>query len=103
MYLVALLICGAALMLFGSSGFDSDTKVDGALTLEEQTERICSAIDGVGDCTVMITYGEDEEVYAVAVLCDGAESLKVKSAVTELASSLFGIGVNRISVLKKSK
>lgn len=89
-------------MLVGNSGVGkTGASVDA--TLEERTEQLCSAVEGVGECDVMITYGEGGEVYAVAVLCDGAERASVRRSITELASSLFGIGTNRISVLKKSK
>ena len=70
---------------------------------EAQLSELCSSIDGVGRCRVALTFGEGEEVYAVAVLCDGAENAKVRSKVCELISSLYGIGYNRISVLKISE
>lgn len=72
--------------------------------LEARLADMCSEIDGVGECRVMITYSEDgESVYAVAVLCDGGDSVAVRERITELMVSLFGIGSNRISVLKIKK
>ena len=48
----------------------------------------------------MITYSGDGEVYAVAVLCDGAESALVRERLTSLVCSLFGVGANRVEILK---
>ena len=65
---------------------------------------MCSMTEGVGECRVMITYSADgKSVYGVAVLCEGAESPEVRANVTELLASLFGIGANRISILKIDK
>lgn len=94
-------ICGAALLLIGApktQAGDSSSQ-----TLEDRVASLCSSVAGVGECEVMITYSDGDEVYAVAVLCDGAESVSVRREITALASSLFGIGTNRISVLKLSK
>ncbi len=63
---------------------------------------LCSKIDGVGRCSVMINYDEGGSVSAVAVVCDGAESLSVREGLYKLISSLYGVGYNRISVLKFS-
>ena len=47
----------------------------------------------------MINEGESGEVYAVAVLCDGADSVKVRERIVDFMRSLYGIGANRVSVL----
>ena len=96
-----ILVFGAVLLMLGGS-LTGDGERD-SYTLEERTAELCSLVDGVGECQVMITYGEDDSVYAVAVLCDGAEVLSVRQEITELATSLFGIGANRVTVLKISK
>ena len=46
----------------------------------------------------MITY-RGEEVYAVAVVCEGADSTAVRSDITELLTSIYGIGANRVEIL----
>ena len=95
-----ILVLGAVLLMLGGtlSGGDGTD-----FSLEERTAELCSLIDGVGECRVMITYGEDESVYAVAVLCAGAEAVSVRREITDLTTSLFGIGANRVTVLKISK
>ena len=65
--------------------------------------ELCSAVFGVGRCRVMTTCDSDGEIVAVAVLCDGAESAEVRTRLSKLISSLYGIGYNRISILKISE
>lgn len=95
---------GVILIILGGV-FSSDGEENlGEAGLEEQIAEICSATEGVGECRVMITYSEGkDEVYAVAVLCEGAESTATRAKIVELVGSLFGIGANRITVLKISK
>ena len=96
-----ILVLGAVLLMLGGNlkgGEESES-----FTLEERTAELCSLVNGVGECRVMITYGDDESVYAVAVLCDGAEAVSVQREITELTTSLFGIGANRVTILKISK
>ena len=47
----------------------------------------------------MVTY-KNGEVYAVAVICRGADNPKVRERLTELITSMYGIGANRISIQK---
>lgn len=71
---------------------------------EEMAEELCSMIDGVGECRVLMTYREGgEEVYAVAVLCEGAESVYVRERLTSLFTSLYGIGSNRVEIQRLNK
>ncbi len=98
---VIILFAVLGILLLGTRSTNESEGV--GVTLEEETASLCSAVAGVGECRVMITYTEDERVYAVAVLCEGAESDEVRVKLVSLASSLFGIGANRVSVLKLSK
>jgi hypothetical protein len=53
----------------------------------------------------MVYYGSDqkgeETVESVIVICDGADSSQVRLTLTEMLSSFFGIGANRIRIEKK--
>ena len=69
---------------------------------ESRVAELCCGVRGVGRCTVMLNIKEGE-VISAAVLCEGADSPSVESQVKELISSLYGIGYNRISVLKISE
>ena len=92
-------VLGAALIFFSSRSEAQSPKDAQPYGLDE----ICSSVDGVGRCQTVINYGEEGEVYAVAILCEGAESVRVRSELYSLISRLYGIGYNRISVLKISK
>ena len=96
--IAALLVIGALLLILGSLGGEVSEAADE--TDEERLEAVCSSIDGVGRCRVMVSYGESGEVYAVAVLCDGADAVRVRESIVDLFSSLYGIGANRISILR---
>ena len=73
---------------------------------EERIAAACSDIDGVGDCRVYLYYSQDEkkdsfnEVQSVIVVCEGADSIAVKLRLTEMLSSFFGIGANRVRIEK---
>ena len=96
LFLALLLILGVLLMLAPVN--DVKNEVDE----ETRVSELCSGIYGVGRCSVMLNIKEGEVVSA-AVLCDGADSSLVESDIKELISSLYGIGYNRISVLKLSE
>ena len=76
---------------------------------EERIAELCSSVDGVGECLVMVTFVTDEsgemtgKVFSVAVICEGADSITVRARITELITSLYGIGANRVSVTKLAK
>lgn len=82
--------------------------------LEGRLEKLCSQVDGVGKCTVMVTFSRGEEntykgnqltesrppeVLGVTVVCDGGDSTAVRARLTQMLSALFDIGSNRIAIL----
>ena len=87
-------ILALSLLLIGGTGQKAEAPKD----LEERTAELCSQVLGVGECRVMITY-RDDEVFAVAVLCDGADNIEVKNNLKSLISSLYGIGAHRVEIL----
>ncbi len=97
---VILLIVGILLIAAGELEKTDKSASDSE---ERRLSELCCATEGVGDCRVMITYTEGGEVFAVAVLCDGAGSSEVERDIKELVGSLYGIGANRITVLKLEK
>lgn len=99
--ILLLLFLGVLLILLSGVFISDEAAVD--VGPEAELSELCSSLSGVGRCRVALTYGEGEEVCAVAVLCDGAENAKVRSELCKLISSLYGIGYNRISVLKISE
>lgn len=74
--------------------------------LEERIAAACSTVDGVGECLVYIYLSPDDSrdkadrVESVIVVCEGADSVDVRLRLTEMLSSFFGIGTNRIRIEK---
>lgn len=65
--------------------------------------ELCSYVEGVGRCYAEVSYDSRGEIKAVAVMCQGADNTHVRSELYRLISSFYGIGYNRISVLKISE
>ena len=101
MKVILVALCGALLIMLGSIPKEVTETPDAGL--EARVAEMCSMTEGVGGAKVMITYSEEGDVYAVAVLCDGADSLAVRDRITRLVCSLFGIGAHRVSILKISE
>ena len=99
---IAVLICGVLLMLIGSASIFRDGEQKSEKGEEEVLSQMCSSLSGVGECRVMMSY-EGDDICAVAVACEGGDIVEVRSRVCELISSLYGIGYNRITVLKLSE
>ena len=83
--------------------------------LESELENICSSVEGVGKCRVIVTFERGAEntykgsalveskpprVMGVSIVCKGADSSAVRAKLIEMMTSLFDIGSNRVSVLK---
>ena len=95
--LLPLLLLGVALIFF-SRGIETKEA-----SLSDELISLCSEIEGVGECRAMLTTDDDGNVVSAAILCEGADSVKVRAELTEMVAELFGIGNNRITVLKLSK
>ena len=101
-WLVSLMILGLILILIGNE--QTGEKIAVTQTEEMRVGEMCAMMDGVGECRVMMTYRPDSnEVYAVLVLCDGAESVMVRERITSLFTSLYGIGSHRVEIEKLIK
>ncbi len=95
-----ILAVGFLLIILGSLNVGAPKSVGE----EDRIAEICAVTEGVGECRVMVTYSSDgDSVYAVAVLCEGAESAEVRGRITEMICSLYGIGAHRVSVMKLSQ
>lgn len=89
---------GVVILLISSAAFNPHEDNEA-----EEIEKICSTVEGVGKCSVMLAYAPDgETVVAVAVICDGGDSITVRHRLTELLSSFYGIGYHRISIEKSA-
>ena len=96
---LVILVMGLLLIVIGGLNFESNEST--ARSDEEKIAELCSLSEGVGECRVMVTYTADgNSVYAVTVLCGGANSTEVRGRVTEMICSLYGIGAHRVTVMK---
>lgn len=97
--LVGIIVLGVLLLMLTGRG----NNINNA-TRDEQSRaaEMCAMMEGVGECRVMMTYS-DNEVFAVLVLCEGAESVYVREKIISAFSSLYGIGANRIEIQKLTK
>ena len=98
-FIVVILVLLFALLFFGEGGNGENPASDNA---EARLEELCSGIEDVGQCRVMVTY-KNGEVFAVAVICEGAEDPVVKQRICDLISSIYGIGYNRVTVQPMAK
>ena len=89
-------VVALALLLIPSGNKKTDEPVE-QLDDAARLEELCSQIEGVGECRVMVTY-KSGEVYAVAVVCRGADSPKVRERIVDMITSMYGIGANRVTV-----
>lgn len=96
--LIILAVIGAVLLFIGTAA--PGDKGEAAPDEEAELAELCSSIDGVGRCRTMISRDASGDVVAVVVLCEGAESIGARSGITEMISSIYGIGYHRITVLK---
>ena len=104
---LAIALVGVILLIFSSGASDSGDTED---ELTRQVREFCEDIEGVGECRVMISYensgsgyfptDKDKRVAAVAVACRGAERKDVQKTLKDMLSSFFGIGTNKVSVLR---
>ena len=101
---------GVIFIFMGIKGVDVGKSEANTESLEDQLSDICASIDGVGACRVLIYYVEEgsryssnKRVASVVVVCDGADSIEIRKELTEMLSSFFGIGTNRIRIEKMTK
>lgn len=113
---VLLLILGAGL----TKGKPAEAEIDPTeaylSSLTASLTSLCSEIEGVGTATVVITLAEGERkeysgskllstemprVEGVAVVCAGGGDPNVRAELTELLTSLLGIGSHRVHISRR--
>ena len=110
-----LLVCVSGFKGEGEPDVPEQTLDEYKHALEAELEDVCSLVEGVGRCRVSISFEKGAEnsykgslltesrppkVLGVSVVCQGAGSDAVRAALTEMISALYGIGTNRVAVLK---
>ena len=117
--IVGLIVFGLLLSLTFGSGTEKEEGEESLkeykIRMESELEKLCSSIDGVGKCSVTLSFSKGAEstyksgkltetkppeILGVAIACKGANSAKVRQALCELFTSLFDIPANRVAILK---
>lgn len=102
--IVLILAVGLLLIIIGSGSGGDGEAVD--MRIEERLAAVCSDVEGVGECYVLLYYSptatrnDEQTVESVIVVCEGAGSVDVRLKLTEMISTFFGIGTNRVRVEK---
>ena len=83
--------------------------------LENEIASLCSAVDGVGKCKVIISFERGEqtvyrgssvievkppEIKGVIIACRGADNDTVRLQLIDMMTALFDIGSNRVAISK---
>ena len=105
--LLAAAICIAILVYLGVSNKDGTeipvyTPQSQSQSEEARLEDLLESITGVGDCTVMVTYGEDGGVEGVVVSAEGAGDMNVKLKIIDVICTLMNVDGGKIKVYKKN-
>ena len=102
--IAVVLALGLILIFIGGISKEESTVTE--LGVEDRLAEVFAGVEGVGECSVLVYYtpaerGADEgKVESVIVICEGADSVDVRLRLTEMLSSFFGIGSNRIRIEK---
>ena len=103
MLFVGVLLLAVLLIFYDGKETERDETTD-----EERLVTLISSVEGAGECRVTVVYRESQtqndtrEVFAVAVVCEGGDNVNVRARITELVTTLYGVGANRVSVMKLS-
>lgn len=102
-----ILIMAVVFILMGTRS--NEEKISTDASLEDRVAELCKSIDGVGKCKVLIYYKEQSSKYdtqkveSIVVVCEGGDSVEIRRCLTEMLSSFFGIGTNRVRIEKMKK
>ena len=121
LFLIALLAVGVLMIAVGlargeeEANAEGDSLSDYKARLEEELEELCSSVEGAGKCRVTVSFSEGERreyrgstliglepprVEGITVVCEGADDIYVKRSISDCMTALFGIGANRVAILK---
>ena len=108
--IILILAIGLVLVFIGVGGGGDKEDSEGGISLEDQLSDLCSSVEGVGECRILIYYSDVGTRYesikkaeSVLVVCEGADSLEIRRELTEMLTSFLGIGSNRVRIERLSK
>lgn len=86
-----------------TSGTNTKYEYSGGNELSMQVAKVLSNIDGVGNCDVLITYDDDNEICGVVVVADGGDNINVKVRIVDAVCTLVEVDGNKIKIYKMNK
>ena len=119
--LIVAALLGALLMIFptmGSEEVEGQSLDEYKRALEDEIEDMLSMMEGVGRCSVCVTFSDGERytysgsrlistapprVLGIGVVCEGGGSPEVCARISDALSAVFDVGANRVSVSKMKK
>lgn len=114
--LLALLVLVIAIPTSSGDTGESTTVIESSSEreLEAQLKRVLSAMEGVGEVEVMITFETEEntlfgtstgagKVCGVVVVAEGAGNAVVETRILSAVKALFSIEAHKISIVKRAK
>lgn len=98
-------------LTLAAGGGKQEAEETASTALERRLERVLSAVEGAGEVRVMIreregeaatvfSSGQEAGAEGVLIVCEGAESLRVRLALEQAAQALLGVDYSRIQVVK---
>ncbi|MEG0750837.1 MAG: hypothetical protein RR998_03740 [Oscillospiraceae bacterium] len=84
----------------GKSTDDVSENKDDSFSRKSTSEQSLIIVDGGGGKAPVVLEREEPSVKGVVVICEGGDDPNIRQSVIELASTLCGVGTNRISVAK---
>ena len=112
--LVLVLLMPTSSTDYGEDGSLSMSESANERETEAQLKRVLSAMEGVGEVDVMITYEMEEnslfgastgsgKVCGVVIVAEGAGNAVVETRILNAVKALFSIDAHKISIVKRAK
>ena len=95
--------------------FDTSAEIKESSSVKEETERILSEIDGVGEVSVMISFSgsnpdevfntsaEEKRIESVLVVADGGEIPSVREKIVRALKVALGVDAHKIEVFERKE
>ena len=103
-----LLAVGILMLVFANSAKqsipDAETKSAETSSLNSETEKILSEIDGVGDVSVMMSLspGKEGNITSVLVVADGGGNTAVREKIVRAIKVAVGVDAHKIEVFERT-
>ncbi|MGN0796592.1 MAG: hypothetical protein ACI4M5_00105 [Christensenellales bacterium] len=107
--IVAFVIALVAIFIYfitTNAGLSDTTTVhtsSGGNELSRQVASVLCNVEGVGDCSVLITYDDEKDVNGVVVVAEGGDDVAVKIKIIDAVCALVDVKAEKIKIYKMNK